>query len=722
MKKLFITLLLCFASLGALENANAQMYWNQAGIFAGNTNSYLCSRHTTPINITGSFTIEAWVHPTAQNSNMYLISKGSAGAYGLSIISDRPTVFTNGISRLSSKTTTKVPQNKWTHIAATYNSGQNKYEIYVNGILDTSGTAPGTTPVSNTDSLYVGKRGFNVFPGMMDNVRIWNRNLFAVEIARNMRSSLSINPSGSEYYSGMVYSIVFENSNTASGLTTVFDYTFSSNPVANHNVTFLSMQNKLPEYLSWNEALAFDGTGDYAAVPQAGGINVQGTFTAEAWVYLKAYNPGFNQIILDKRNSNSGYSLSINNSKRLAVVINSTGTAAGGGDFPLNRWVHVAVAQGPTGLAKIYIDGKLAGSHTYPAVVSNTDSLFIGGKNFQEGFNGYIDEVRISDYEKTAEQINNYRFASVNSANDPTPGQSDVSFNFDGKTQGNANGNFTAYLRGDTKFSNPNTVSATPISPLGRFDAGNFHKGYRMKSPNKRIPENGTSGAIYDTLGVNSSTAINDINVFLAINHAYDGDIEATLFAPNGDSARIIFDRYTINQLTGDIINLFDDQADSSLASGRYTSFAPRIKPEQSFNTIFGNDNPYGNWILRINDDGEGDVGMLYAWGIQLNGETLVGVEDPKNNSIPSKFILKQNYPNPFNPSTAIKFSIPVKLTVKLRVYDITGREVATLVNKELTSGAYEFLFDGSQLSSGVYFYKLEAGEFIDTKKMILVK
>ncbi|HLT23574.1 MAG TPA: T9SS type A sorting domain-containing protein, partial [Ignavibacteria bacterium] len=156
--------------------------------------------------------------------------------------------------------------------------------------------------------------------------------------------------------------------------------------------------------------------------------------------------------------------------------------------------------------------------------------------------------------------------------------------------------------------------------------------------------------------------------------------------------------------------------------NGRYTSFMPRIKAEQNLNSIFGGDNPQGIWRLKVNDDANGDTGMVYAWGIQLNGEVLVGVEDPQNNSIPNKFELQQNYPNPFNPSTAIKFSIPKNLNVNLKVYDLAGREVASLINKELSAGSYEYLFDGSKLSSGVYFYKLTAGDFVDTKKMILVK
>jgi len=99
---------------------------------------------------------------------------------------------------------------------------------------------------------------------------------------------------------------------------------------------------------------------------------------------------------------------------------------------------------------------------------------------------------------------------------------------------------------------------------------------------------------------------------------------------------------------------------------------------------------------------------------------------------LPQKYFLNQNYPNPFNPVTKIKFSIPswegwqpqadgVGL-VTLKVYDITGREVQTLVNESLQHGTYEVSFDGSDHNSGVYFYKLTAEKFSETRKMILIK
>ncbi|WP_304041493.1 T9SS type A sorting domain-containing protein [Ignavibacterium album] len=114
-------------------------------------------------------------------------------------------------------------------------------------------------------------------------------------------------------------------------------------------------------------------------------------------------------------------------------------------------------------------------------------------------------------------------------------------------------------------------------------------------------------------------------------------------------------------------------------------------------------------------------------WGNTSNFARLnivTDVEDEKQ--IPTEFALEQNYPNPFNPSTKIRFSIPnvgteLALSV-LKVYDILGNEVATLVNEEKPAGVYEVEFNASQLSSGIYFYKLSAGSFTEVKKMTVLK
>lgn len=94
---------------------------------------------------------------------------------------------------------------------------------------------------------------------------------------------------------------------------------------------------------------------------------------------------------------------------------------------------------------------------------------------------------------------------------------------------------------------------------------------------------------------------------------------------------------------------------------------------------------------------------------------------------IPEQFSLFQNYPNPFNPRTKIKFAVPANVkretsNVKLVIYDLLGREVTTLVDEELRPGTYEAGWDGSNFSSGVYFYKIISGDFVEAKKMVLMK
>ena len=91
---------------------------------------------------------------------------------------------------------------------------------------------------------------------------------------------------------------------------------------------------------------------------------------------------------------------------------------------------------------------------------------------------------------------------------------------------------------------------------------------------------------------------------------------------------------------------------------------------------------------------------------------------------LPSSFSLEQNYPNPFNPETVIRYQLPEGGLVTLKVYDVLGREVAILINEFQQAGAYNstFSISNSQLSSGVYFYRLTAGNKVETKKMILLK
>jgi len=120
-----------------------------------------------------------------------------------------------------------------------------------------------------------------------------------------------------------------------------------------------------------------------------------------------------------------------------------------------------------------------------------------------------------------------------------------------------------------------------------------------------------------------------------------------------------------------------------------------------------------------------GDAAPGSRFNFVYNTTIVTGVNEARN--IPQKHLLEQNYPNPFNPSTTIKYSIHRKAksemsNVKIVIYDILGREVTTLVNREQYAGNYEITFDAANIPSGTYFYKLQSGDFTETKKLLLLK
>ncbi|MBM2841336.1 MAG: hypothetical protein HW412_1864, partial [Bacteroidetes bacterium] len=117
------------------------------------------------------------------------------------------------------------------------------------------------------------------------------------------------------------------------------------------------------------------------------------------------------------------------------------------------------------------------------------------------------------------------------------------------------------------------------------------------------------------------------------------------------------------------------------------------------------------------------------GWAVTSNGEVLhyrpagsTGVLPSQDGTIPTEYALGQNYPNPFNPSTKIQFAVKTREIVSLKVYDVIGREVATLVNEEKKPGSHTATFNASTLASGVYFYRLTAGDFVETKKLMLLR
>jgi hypothetical protein len=123
-------------------------------------------------------------------------------------------------------------------------------------------------------------------------------------------------------------------------------------------------------------------------------------------------------------------------------------------------------------------------------------------------------------------------------------------------------------------------------------------------------------------------------------------------------------------------------------------------------------------WRVRAKNDGGYGA---FSTSRQFTTIRTTSIEQ-LGSGIPKEFALAQNYPNPFNPTTTISFSLPSKSFVLLKVFDIMGKEVATLVNEEMSAGSYSQLWNAVSMSSGIYFYRLQAGSLTEIKKLILFK
>ncbi len=262
--KISISLFVCF-SFTCLSSISAQMVWNQACSFSGSSSSYVAVPNSSSLNITGDFTIETWINPvnTLSPSAQIILQKraGASNGYTLYLSSGRVTIRTNSSTRLIGKTV--IPNNQWTHIAGSYTASSGLFRVFVNGLQDTSVIIASAAPVSNSDSLLLGVGSNSPFSGMLDEVRVWNTDLSSAFIPQIMRMTLGTN---SGYYSGLVMSLTFQTANQGTFFS-LNDFCGNNNNGFNRGVTAFSMNNNPSNYISVNECVTLDGTGDYLAGP-----------------------------------------------------------------------------------------------------------------------------------------------------------------------------------------------------------------------------------------------------------------------------------------------------------------------------------------------------------------------------------------------------------------------------------------------------------------------
>ncbi|MCU0371712.1 MAG: M28 family peptidase [Ignavibacteria bacterium] len=236
---------------------------------------------------------------------------------------------------------------------------------------------------------------------------------------------------------------------------------------------------------------------------------------------------------------------------------------------------------------------------------------------------------------------------------------------------------------------------------------------YSSTSAPKLIP---AGDSLYDTIHIPQSGNIRDIRVNLSINYTNNSELSVTLYKSKYD-CRLI----DIPVCSGsNFVNTnFTDTAVLKINQGT----APYTGYFRGYDSVltFKNKDMQGDWVLIISHDPQSATGTLVSWSLTVAYENPVSVKT-ESGVIPSEYSLIQNYPNPFNPVTNIMFTIPKPGLTKLEIFNIAGQRIETLADEYLMPGNYKTVFDGSKLSSGIYFCRLSVNNFTSSKRMVLIK
>lgn len=693
------------------------------------TNAYYSFPDHADINPTTAVTFEFSIYlPALPSAVVAVIGKNYAASYAIGIYTTGG-LFMQTPSGLAASTGL-LTAGVWNHVAITYSAGSTAF--YINGA--TAGTSTGITGTipTTTDSLFIGcdrNAGVpsNFLNGQLKNVRIWKD---VVRTQAQIQQNRYINLSSSGYqtnsaYDGLTFSLSF-------GIFSQFDMS-GTLQIGNSRggATLLPYFNKPTQFCDYNNTVYFDGA-SWIASPNRSQYNATSAVTIEAWVKRDTTGSqnSFGTILCKSGNTTSwAYALYINSAGALFFSLNTDGgyivkTNA----ITLGRWYHVAGTYSQaSGIMKLYINGDSVLSGSYSAAIQNqSDSVGIGSflatGYTSLKFKGQIDCPRIwadTVVPSAGIKLNMYRNLAVNnvSVNKVTE------FSLDGDNIPHTNGNSfstgNAYFRGLGAFYTSSHVNnnAYLVSPILRDDANGFYSSNYFISTNRFFIPDANATGVADSIYVPPAAGgnITKLRAFVLMNHTFVGDMTLTLRGPQGQEAVLVPTAFSTGN--NDLMTVFDDLADSSLTNAALIPFSPRVKPSDVL-SIFNGTNCSGYWRLTFVDNVGGDIGYVSGWGVQ---PTIV-TGNNNNTETPNRFFLAQNFPNPFNPTTTIKYGIATDSRVKITIYDILGKEVQTLVNELKKAGSYQLTFNASSLSSGVYFYKIEAGDFVETKKLTLIK
>lgn len=657
-----------------------------------------------------------------------------------------------------------VPQlNNWTHVAVSWASESTK--IYINGQLKSQSSNARTIPDYNVDLIAVSSWG-DYFDGAIDELRMWHKERSQEEIKATMNDTLqqvyytSSDSSLAAYYrfdkldsmeiNGVLtpifkdYSINANHAKTkgnthlaastalnSHGLVAYYPFNGSasdSSQYANHGTNHGAMLTH-DRFGNENSAYEFNGTSSYISVPSSQSLeSPTNEITVSAWIYVYNYSlvgHNFGPIIMKSSTAENAfqYRMAVGSSGTSAAFNNWNLSIASDKTVGFNSWHHVAYTL-KNDTIYFYQDGTLANKKAFNITIAKDSRPLEIGRDVPgatEVFYGKIDDIRIYNKAISADDIM-VQYKENGWGTTPKGTELVAHYSFDGHAQDSTLNKNDGTVHGATLTTDKDGMSERAYQFDGTddyIDIGNhptlkMDKALTITSWVKFEAHTTQSDTVQTIL--TDFTHNNPVGKLLRINGAH---LEFKL-----NAADTAYGSYNVTHLSGSWHHMavtYDGDSIKIYIDGHIKS---AIKKEGDIAVtdapLFIGKEESGNFFNGGLDNIKIFNGALSATEIaEMLPPNSIGHQISK---YPAKMELHQNWPNPFNPSTTIKYTLQSADNVSLKVYDLTGKTVATLVNGKHSAGTYNVSFKGSRLASGIYIYQLKTSQHILSKKMILVK
>lgn len=687
---------------------SAQKHWNTSAKFNGNT--YLAISESVLKEARPKLTVEFWIKPGADSSSETVFGNKQ---FWILLHNGKVRFDGNGANIMYSASLLKG--KTWTHVAAVYDGAAGTAKIYLNGVLDNTGSRSGTL-IAQTDSFVIGKKYYNNFTGEIDELRVWRTARTADEILKNYKTHIANWNLNDIFNYG---ELAYVQSNEA-------QYSDSGFSVPNCNITGNIIPNTIgtipSKTVRHNNSLYFAG-GSFSYLESVTAndsyLAIDKEMTIEAWINPQSFDDRMVIADLTGGGGGGGFQLATIYDGKLNFSIHPQATTTAMG-LATNTWYHVAVVVDSISTgnsrSRIYVNGALVNTAIHNSLLKNTGKLRIGASHSNDDyFKGYMDEFRISNYAKTPAQLVLDMYNPVHKFNQPVMPKYTVAYNFDG-------GYFSSTGKGPNLQNSNQTCRFTyynePIAPL--FSLGGQHQKIMSSFTTVQraafLPAAGnTQGVVSDTLFFNKAVKIDPktFKVFLAITHNNISDLKIELVAPTGESVVLI------NQLTSvsgnQLVLVIDTTQTTKISDLNFVDHGPRNGFSGTFNTFSGI-NSKGTWTLKVSDLSLGNTGRLHSWGIYADGEAIQNSSIAKTNT---HFI--SMFPNPVTAGSYL--NIDVSLTNKkihsVIIENYLGQTIMNIPANNV--GGVLVLQIKPEMVSGCYVVKLVGDEATYSAKLSVI-